>query len=281
MKLVRLFGLLGLLVFVSPVTAQEAPQRVVSMNLCTDQLAIQIAAPGQLVSVSYLSTDPSSSLISENLQDLYINHGLAEEILRLNPDLIIAGQYTTRTTVHLLRRLGLRVEEFPPSQSFEDIRNNIRKMGKLLHRSAEAEKQIQAFDKKLAWLMRTNLPVEKQPVLGIYSLNSYVSGKGSLESEMTQAAGLRHMGSELGFVGAGRLSLESLIVTNPDQLMTWKRWSRFPTRASEVQYHPALLKWFGRDRRISLDQRHWICGTPAVLDGVEALKTRYDGSAHD
>ena len=35
----------------------EQPQRVVSMNLCTDQLAMLIARPGQLHSVSHLASD--------------------------------------------------------------------------------------------------------------------------------------------------------------------------------------------------------------------------------
>ena len=35
----------------------DAPARVVSMNLCTDQLAMMLAAPGQLVSVSHLATE--------------------------------------------------------------------------------------------------------------------------------------------------------------------------------------------------------------------------------
>lgn len=279
MKLVRLIGMFWMLVFSSPVQALEAPKRVVSMNLCTDQLAFMLAAPGQLVSVSYLSSAPRSSLIHDNLQDLHINHGLAEEILRLKPDLVIAGRYTTRTTVHLLRRLGLRVEEFSPSQSLEDIRVNIRKMGRLLHRAEAAEKQIRAFDNKLARLMRSNLPRKDQPVLGIYSLNSYVSGKGSLESEMTEAAGFRHMGSEIGLVGAGRISLENLILTNPDQLVTWTRQSSIPSRSSEAQHHPALKNWFGQDRRIFLDQRHWICGTPEILNGIKSLKSRYKGNA--
>jgi iron complex transport system substrate-binding protein len=40
--------------------AADAPARVVSVNLCTDQLAMLIAAPGQLQSVSWLAADPSS-----------------------------------------------------------------------------------------------------------------------------------------------------------------------------------------------------------------------------
>ncbi|MEL6267927.1 MAG: ABC transporter substrate-binding protein, partial [Pseudomonadota bacterium] len=48
--------------------AAQPPARVVSMNLCTDQLAMLIASPGQLVSVSYLARDPASSAMAAEAQ---------------------------------------------------------------------------------------------------------------------------------------------------------------------------------------------------------------------
>ena len=41
--------------------AAQAPQRVVTVNLCLDQIAMRLAAPGQLVGVSYLASDPRIS----------------------------------------------------------------------------------------------------------------------------------------------------------------------------------------------------------------------------
>jgi hypothetical protein len=87
--------------------AAEAPRRVVSMNLCTDQLAMLIAAPGQLRSVSHLATDPSASAMAEEALDHDINHGLAEEIYLMRPDLVIAGSFSNRATLDMLRRLEI------------------------------------------------------------------------------------------------------------------------------------------------------------------------------
>ena len=42
----------------APARADTAPARVASLNLCTDQLAMLIAAPGQLVSISWLARGP-------------------------------------------------------------------------------------------------------------------------------------------------------------------------------------------------------------------------------
>jgi len=110
----------------------EPPRRVVSVNLCTDQLALLLAAPGQLVSVSRLAHDPTMAALAEAAQRIPANGGKAEEIYLLRPDLVLAGTYTTRQSLDMLRRLGIRVEAFPPEQSLEDIRRHIRSMGAML-----------------------------------------------------------------------------------------------------------------------------------------------------
>ncbi len=43
----------------------QAPQRVVTVNLCLDQIALRLAAPGQLVGLSYLSHDPRLSVLAD------------------------------------------------------------------------------------------------------------------------------------------------------------------------------------------------------------------------
>src|SRR6056297_3081236 len=90
----------------------EAPERVVSMNLCTDQLAMMLAAEGQLLSVSRISLDPHVSPMAEEAKDYRINAGQAEEIYLMRPDLVLAGEFTPQATLDMLRGLGIRVETF-------------------------------------------------------------------------------------------------------------------------------------------------------------------------
>lgn len=81
----RLAPLLALALAGALPAAAQPPARVVSMNLCTDQLAMLIAAPGQLVSVSHVARDPVSSALAEQAQAYPVNHGSAEEIFLLAP----------------------------------------------------------------------------------------------------------------------------------------------------------------------------------------------------
>lgn len=261
--------------------AGEAPRRVVSMNLCTDQIAMLVAAPGQLVSVSHLAARPDVSLMSAEAAGLAINHGLAEEIFRLDPDLVVAGTYTTRATVNLLRRLGRRVEEFRPEASFADIRENVRRMGELLGREAEAARLIAAFDAEAAALAAAppgeDAPGKGAPVLGSFGANSYTSGAGTLENAIVGAAGLRHLGEDLAITGTTRLPLEALVLADPDYVLLWERSRNDPSRAADILRHPALDARFSSERRLSADSRAWICGTPLTLEAVKRLRAEASG----
>ena len=84
---------------------QKRAKRVVSINLCTDQLLLLIAQRSQIASVSYLARDPMISHLADQAQGIPINHGLAEEILPLEPDLVLVSSHTIRPTVALLQKL--------------------------------------------------------------------------------------------------------------------------------------------------------------------------------
>src|SRR5688572_25681589 len=71
-------------------TAQTPPQRIASLNICIDQLLWELVPHERLVSISYLTADPIWSPIAEQVQGVAVNHGLAEEIVPLKPDVIFA-----------------------------------------------------------------------------------------------------------------------------------------------------------------------------------------------
>ena len=62
-----------------------APQRIVSLNLCADELVLRLAAPGTVKSVTWLARDPALSNVSALAQDVPVNRGLAEDVVPLAP----------------------------------------------------------------------------------------------------------------------------------------------------------------------------------------------------
>lgn len=251
-------------------TAQQhtAPTRVVSMNLCTDQLAMMLAAPGQLISVSYLAFDPMGSSMADEAQALIPNRGLAEDIYLLNPDLVIAGSFSTRATVAMLRRLGLPVEVMEPAYSLSDVRARILEMGEILHRDEAAAEMVARFDVGLRRL-REAAPTDR-PVAALYYANGYTSGDRTLAGQILEAAGFRNAAVEAGLSMGGVFPLELLALSDPDALITGRRYPA-ASRSEEILDHPVVQMLAANRMQGSVTDRDWICGTPHVLRAIEGL----------
>lgn len=279
MALVRqvTMALAGAAFAVAPVIApaQEAdqPARVVSINLCTDQLAMLLAAPGQLVSVSPLAADPNSSSMAEEAAAYPANRGLAEEIFLLDPDLVLASSFTTPATRSMLTRLGVNVAVIDPAYSLSDVRDRITRMGELLHRQETAADLLAQFDADLARLA-ARAP-DARPLAGLYSANGYTSGSHSLAGEILATAGFRNIAEEAGLPIGGHLPLELLAMTDPDALIIGNRYPG-ASRSEEILDHPVVRALASNRMQGSVTNRDWVCGTPHVLHAIEELLTLHD-----
>ena len=244
------------------------PARVVSINLCTDQLALGLAAPGQIISVSRLSHDPASSAMADAARALPVNGSGAEEVFLLAPDLVLAGTFTAASTVQMLRDLGIQVELFAPAQSLADITVLLNRMGTLLGRQPQAAAQITAFHRDLAALADTPA---KRPRAALYYVNSYTLGDHSLAGDILKAAGFDNIATEAGLEQGGTLPLEQLIMLQPDVIVQGRDYPG-QARAEDILIHPALRAL--ADTRVAgtLTDRDWICGTPLVLSAVRAMR---------
>lgn len=260
--------LAGAILGIAPVaTGHAAPARVVSMNLCTDQLAMLLAEEDQLVSVSYLARDERASAMAEEAERYPVNHGLAEEIFLLDPDLVIAGQFTSTATVAMLRRLGIPVVTMAPAYSLDDVRKRLTEMGKLLGREAAAAELVAKFDADLAALRDA---LTTRPRAAIYSANGYTSGPESLAGAILDAAGFDNVAKEAGLPVGGLLPLERLVLLDPDVVVLPQPYPG-ASRSEEVLHHPAVLALRERASTSPLTDRDWICGTPHVLNAIKEL----------
>jgi len=92
--------------------AQEGPRRVVSVNLCADQLLLRLA-PERVIAITTLSRRADLAPDPTLGADKPAIRGSAEEILALRPDLVVFGPFSAAATRTLLERLGLPVYTLP------------------------------------------------------------------------------------------------------------------------------------------------------------------------
>jgi len=270
-KAIRWLGPI-LALMLNPAGADATPRRVVSANLCTDQLALLLAAPGQLVSVSRLAADPALSNMPEATAGLILNHGRAEEIFHLRPDLVVAGTYTTRAAVDMLRRLGVVVELFAPDATLADSRSHIRRMGQLLGQEARAQSLLARFDADQAGLAA--IPsAGPAPIAAPYYTGGRSAGRGTLVGDILSSAGWRNLAAELGITGVGILPLEQLVFAHPNLLLTGaSAAASAPSQSQRHGQHPALAALRAQGSAgLILPDRQTICGGPAALTAALTL----------
>lgn len=262
----RLSALAALLLAASPAPAETAPARVVSMNLCTDQLAMLLAAPGQLVSVSHLASDPLSSSMVAEAAAFPANRGGAEQIFLMHPDLVLAGTYTSLASVSLLRDLGVTVVQVPPVTALAEIPGQIRTIGAALGREAEAEALVAEFQAGLAALA-TDLPPRRA---ALYYPNGYTVGEGTLADDVLRHAGFDNIGARAGLTGGGTLPLERLVMAAPEMIVTSTRYPG-ASRSEDILDHPALVD-LRAAAGITSSDADWVCGTPHILRALAGMR---------
>lgn len=249
--------------------AQEVPRRVVSLNLCTDHLALLLAEPGQVASVSYLAADPVSSSVTDLVGDIPLNHGLAEEVALMAPDLVVAGQYGAQQTVRMLESLGYRVAKFAPESNFDDIRSNLREMARLLGQEARAEALIAEMDARLVEI--ATLPPSGK-VAALYYSGGFTEGTSSLGHAILTAAGIDNLAAKLGMNYGGTMAIETILLHQPDIILRGQSFAGY-SRAEAMLNHPALLAYIAESGVTMTTSAAWVCGTPQIVDEVARLAT--------
>ncbi|MBI1186619.1 MAG: ABC transporter substrate-binding protein, partial [Alphaproteobacteria bacterium] len=76
----------------------DAPRRVVSLNPCLDVILVHIADRTQIAALSHYARDASSSTIADIARTLPFTYESAEEILSLDPDLVLASTHSALAT---------------------------------------------------------------------------------------------------------------------------------------------------------------------------------------
>jgi iron complex transport system substrate-binding protein len=225
-----------------------APQRVMSLNLCSDQLLLDLLPPDRITSVTYLSREPNKSYLS----------GAAEEVVSQRPDLVIAGIYTTPATRLLIKQVGIPLLELDSANNFQQIRDITRRIGRAVGAEAKAEELLQKMDATLAQLAAT---APKQPIriVGWNGAGS-VEGTDTLFDAIISAAGAINLGAMPG-LRATYFGTEQLLMVHPDLLAFGDATVATASLHSAPILHPAVrARYAGRE--IVYPELLYSCGLP-------------------
>ncbi|MBF9234887.1 ABC transporter substrate-binding protein [Microvirga alba] len=248
--------------------AEPAPQRIVSLNLCADQLLLRLADHDQIASLSPLVRDPSLSFLNAEAAAVPANAGKGEAILFSGADLVLAGNFGQHDRTALLRRQGLEVLTLEPWRSLEFGREQIRAVAGRLGHPERGEALIAEIDAALA--RAKGIVPAKRSILTYYR-RGWVPASNSLISEVLEHMGFTLQQNVLGMKRGGVVRLESIVTTPPDYLLVHSDDAQAVDNGSALLVHHALAAAVPPDRRLVIPGQLAICGgpsTPALIDAL-------------
>jgi iron complex transport system substrate-binding protein len=261
-------AVMALAACVAGAAAAEAPRRIVSFNVCADQLVVALADPEQIAGLSPYAADPVVSVVADKARAFRRLGWQAESTIPLDPDLVLIGPNDRSPTQRLLRGLGYRVEPVGLIGDVAGARAQIVTVAAMLghpERGAALVAQVDAARARLAVAPR---PASTSALL--IGNAGYTDGPASLAAAILIEAGLTPPAGAPGGYG-GFVPLERLVALRPDYLVMSNLIETPDTQGAVYLTHPALRTLYPPARRIMFPTRFTLCGGPSLVAALDYL----------
>lgn len=266
---------------VEPKAPTDAPT-FVSLNPCLDAILVELFEPviedHRVLALSHYSADPASSSIPFDTKPWFATTGgTAEEVIALQPDVVLASQFIAPTTRAALERAGLRVELFMSPTSVEESAAQVERLGELTNKRWEAKAMAHLL-RRPYWPPNYTQPdpparqwqPASDPSVLLWQSGQIVAGQNTLIAQLIREEGFTNHAETLGFTQADHVSLERVLRSPPDILLV--------AGTSAGQKHPALSQL--PDTLVHFfDPKLFYCGGPSIAharDELHQLRLKFE-----
>jgi len=247
---------------------REERQRptIVSLNPCSDAVLVEVADRSQILALSHYSHDPASSSIDvEQARRFASVAGAVEEVLALDPDLVIAGNFLPPATSAAFAKLGVPVMIVPIATSIAESKQQVTQLARAVGQPQRGKALNARID---AALKRAAPPAGAKPVSAIvWQAGGIVPGRDTLVADLLERTGFSQLSAARGMGQAEYLPLEHMLADPPQLILAAGN-----TRSNEnrVLSHPALQA-LPETRRALFDPSLLWCGGPTIIRAAKHL----------
>jgi iron complex transport system substrate-binding protein len=250
---------------VSSTSAAPLP-RIVSMNVCTDQVLLTLADPEQLLGLSRYVRD---AWVTGDVSRFRRLSGGAEDVLVLKPDVVVTSAFDKRATRELLKAHGLRLAELAVPRNLIEVKDQLRELGDIAGHPDRAAREIEKLDAALA-RARQAVAAKHYRVLPL-SRRGWVAGSDSFVGSLLAETGLFSIAGDLGFAFGGFASLEAIVSARPDLLLVSQAGDFARDDGQAFLLHPALERFYPAEKRIVIPERLTECGGVMLAEALDVL----------
>ena len=268
----RLFSLVCVLLAVLCLAAcsdkhKSVPGGVVSLSPALTELICHLGQEDRLVARSTACDWPESVKTLPTAGDFAEPE--LERILAMKPVLVVSNEFVNPKDADAPRQAGIKVE-LHPCDGFDDYREWVALMGKLLDCPREAESELKRTNDRIAGFEAELKSAQKKPLRALYVIWDsplLTAGADSLPDAVGRLAGLENIvKTERGYPS---ISLEFVLKEDPDVIVWFahgKDWKSNPS-------------WSGiraiREERVLIprDDSALLRPGPRIFDGIADLKS--------
>ncbi|MFO7264600.1 MAG: ABC transporter substrate-binding protein [Bacillota bacterium] len=203
------------------ISLPEPPQRIVSAALALDNILLFVTDPQRVVAVTRFAADPAYSYVSDRLQPhmTIIDQLNAEQVLALDPDIVLIAVWNDPDTVHQLRDLGVKLYTFARFSTVQDALDNIARIGEITGDEERAQALIDEFHRR-AQEVAARVSGRPRPAVLVWDDWGTTVGPGTSAHDIIEMAGGRNVAAEHGIVGWQTIDAEAVVRMNPDVIIT-------------------------------------------------------------
>lgn len=248
------------------------PQRIVSMNLCTDQLVLALADRQQIAGLTRNATDPGMSDQAAAAQGLPVLRNSAEQILAINPDLVVGMPASGSAVLAAVAPQRYPLLDLETANRLDQIYRTIDETAAAVGHPVRGAALIAGMKRDFATLPRPG----RGRIAAYYQRRGYMTGTETLVDDMMTRVGLTNLAKTLGKPPLSQLSLEEMVAARPDFLIVERATNVVDDQGSEMLHHPALSDI----PRIVVHEAWTVCGSPAYTRAARSIAAqiaRHDG----
>jgi iron complex transport system substrate-binding protein len=263
--------LVALALCLAPPALAQAPSRIVSINLCADELLLSLADANQIAALSPYAVDETLSFMAAEAANFRHDASEAETVVEIGADLVLAGRFTKLATRDMLSRLGFRVVLLDPARTVGQSIAQIRQVAGLVGHPERGEALIAEIEAAMARAELAAAALPAKPSAAVYQRRGYVTGAETLSGELLATTGFRNVGGELAGKTGRFVPLEKLVVDRPDYLVVAAAEARPEDQGSALLAHPALVALYPPEKRVVLPEKLTVCAGPSLPAAFEHL----------
>lgn len=263
----------------------KKPSRIVSLTYGTDEILTEVVDTKRIQAYSRWAGDNEISFITkEQAQKVGCKvHDSLENILKLEPDLVVASIATSNDLVQSLEHMGIKVYIARSPHNYQEMCAKIVNLAEAVGEKAKGEALVSKMNERMQALEQrlSKLPDSKRKVAVAFNFTSAMGRRGDLLDNMMTMAhvinGAAAVTPPISEHGSVVISKEMVVGINPDVFLlpTWNFNNKQDIKgyAHAVKNDPAYrnVKAVKNDQIKFVSDKYRYVASQHVVEAIEAI----------